>query len=78
MSDAIYRGFRIHYDPPPIPVRDCDWQWVHVDYDGPEDNRYGHAPSFEAAKADIDEWWDDHGATAPASVGAWLRLNGGC
>ena len=55
-----YRDFEISYDPPPIPARNCDWSYSHKDFDGPEDNRYGHAPSLEAAKAAIDDWWDDH------------------
>jgi hypothetical protein len=29
-----YRDWRITYDPPPIPVRNCDWQFWHDDYDG--------------------------------------------
>jgi hypothetical protein len=58
MSET-YRGYRIDYDPPPIPVRCCDWQFAHEDYDGPEDNRCGHAPSLEAAKAEIDIIEDD-------------------
>lgn len=49
------------YEPPPIPALECDWQWVHEDYDGPEDNRCGHAPSLEAAKADIDFWHEENG-----------------
>lgn len=24
----------ITYDPPPIPIRICDWHFVHEDYDG--------------------------------------------
>lgn len=31
------------------------WEYVHKDYDGPEDNRCGHAGSIEEAKTDIDE-----------------------
>lgn len=54
-----YRGFHIEYNPPPIPVRCCDWQWAHEDFDGPEDNRYGHAASLEAAKAEIDDWHEE-------------------
>lgn len=54
-----YRGWHIEYNPPPIPVRTCDWQFWHVDYDGPEDSRCGFAPSLEAAKAEIDEREDD-------------------
>lgn len=30
----VRRGlWRIYFDPPPIPVRDCDWHFVHDDYD---------------------------------------------
>lgn len=64
MSDRIeYRGFVITYDPPPIPVRDYDWQWMSDDYDGAPDStddRAGRSASLEAAKADIDAWHDDH------------------
>lgn len=72
-SEESYRGFRIDYDPPPIPVRDCDWHWTHEDYDGPEDNRYGHAPSLEAAKADIDFWHEENGDAVEAgkAEGNW-------
>ncbi len=59
MGTVAYRGFRIDYYPPPIPIRTCDWQYVHEDYDGTEDNRYGHAPSLEAAKAEIDDWHEE-------------------
>ncbi len=54
-----YRGFLIDYDPPPIPTRAHDWQWCHENYDGPGDNRWGSAPSLEAAKAAIDERIED-------------------
>jgi hypothetical protein len=54
-----YRGYVIVNDPPPIPSRDHDWQFAHEDYDGPEDNRCGTAPSLEAAKAEIDEQIND-------------------
>lgn len=59
MALETYRGWHIHYDPPPIPVRNCDWQFWHEEYDGPGDNRSGHAPSLETAKAEIDEREDD-------------------
>lgn len=57
-----YRDFTIYYDPPPIPVRTCDWHYVHKDYDGApdgNDNRCGHAPSLEDAKAEIDDWYEE-------------------
>ena len=58
MSPIAYRGFWIEYDPPPIPVRTCDWRWWHDSYDGAPDSgdrRCGASPSLEAAQQDIDE-----------------------
>ena len=54
-----YRGYTITYNPPPIPIRTCDWQFVHDSYDGPEDGRCGTAQSLAYAKELIDEWEDD-------------------
>jgi len=34
-------GYDIVYNPPPIPMRNCDWQFCHEDYDGPGDFRCG-------------------------------------
>lgn len=50
---TLYRGYRITYDPPPIPVRTCDWHFVHEDYDE-GDRRHGSAASLNAAKNEID------------------------
>lgn len=59
MTDRlIYRDFVITYDPPPIPLRNCDWHWTHKEIDL-DDNRYGHAGSLADAKADIDAWYDE-------------------
>lgn len=67
MSDLTYRNYRIYYDPPPIPIRDCDWHFVHQDYDGgyydgegvfEGDTRCGHAESIEGCKREID-WLED-------------------
>jgi hypothetical protein len=67
-ADVTYRGWTISYDPPPIPVRDCDWQFVHPNFDasweGEEDGYVsnglcGYAPSLEAARAEIDVLEDD-------------------
>lgn len=58
-----YRNWHIRYDPPPIPSRACDWQFAHNDFDGAPDagdNRCGHAPSLEAAKAEIDAWIEEN------------------
>jgi hypothetical protein len=32
MKDT-YRGWTIHYDPPPIPIRNFDWQAYGPNYD---------------------------------------------
>lgn len=56
-----YRGYIIEpTDPvPPIPCwRQFAWSYAHKDYDGPEDNRCGHAESPEACMAEID-WRED-------------------
>ncbi len=58
-----YRNWHIHYDPPPIPSRASDWHFAHDDFDGApdaNDNRYGHAASLEAAKAEIDAWIEEN------------------
>lgn len=43
----------------------CAFVFTHKDYDGPEDNRHGHAATVEACKREIDciedEWADDAG-----------------
>ena len=49
-----YRGYKITFDPPPIPSRNCDWQFVHRDYDGPEDRRCGCAHTWDACLNEID------------------------
>lgn len=54
----IYKNYRIDFNPPPIPSRACDWQFVHVDYDGPPDPRRGTAASLEDCKQRIDELED--------------------
>ena len=55
---VTYRGYHIRFDPPPIPIREFDWQWHHDDFDGApdgNDNRCGASASIEAAEAAIDE-----------------------
>jgi hypothetical protein len=54
-----YRGYRIYFDPPPIPIRTCDWQYVHNEYDGPEDRRCGSARTEFDCMLEIDEIEDD-------------------
>jgi len=50
-----YRDYHIRYNPKPIPMRNCDWDFVHDEYDGPEDNRCGYAESIDAVLKEIDE-----------------------
>ncbi len=46
---AVLEDWTITHNPKPIPSRLNDWDYVHKDYDGPEDDRCGTAPSREAA-----------------------------
>ncbi len=39
------------YDPPPIPIRDCDWSAAREDYD--LGDCIGHGPTPDAAIADL-------------------------
>ena len=52
---CIYGNYTIAYDPPPIPTRSHDYQFVHEDYDGPEDLRCGSGATVEDCKDLIDE-----------------------
>lgn len=65
-----YRGYTIHYDPPPIPLRSSDWAFVHDDYDGAPihsesddcpDHRCGFGASVEDCKQQIDEQIEETG-----------------
>lgn len=61
--DIVYREFHIGRSSVSY-MAATDWCYAHDDYDGAEDandNRCGYAPSLEAAKSDIDEWWFDQG-----------------
>jgi len=62
--DFEYRNYRIHYDPPPIPIRSFDWHFAHKDYDGPEDGRIGDGPTAEDCMRQIREYeYDKHEET---------------
>lgn len=63
-----YRGYRIYYDPKPVPVRVIGpWSFAHNDYDGgpwetggpPMDNRCGDGKSVSDCKDKIDELEDE-------------------
>ena len=54
----IYRGYSIWFDPKPIPHRDFDFDFAHVDYDGAPDGgdkRSGHGASVSDCQDQIDE-----------------------
>lgn len=58
MNTIRYKEYTIYYDPPPIPLRQFDWQFYHDSYDSAEDandNRCGAAPSVDAAYKAIDQ-----------------------
>lgn len=58
-DDITYREFHISRSSVSY-MAETDWTYSHDDYDGAEDandDRCGFAPSLEAAKCDIDEWW---------------------
>ncbi|MCW2763368.1 MAG: hypothetical protein JWR85_3569 [Marmoricola sp.] len=64
LADGVtgYGPWRIYFDPPPIPVRNCDWQYHHDDFDGAEDsndNRAGSCASFADALNECDAVEDD-------------------
>lgn len=51
----LYRGYRISIDPKPIPDRGFDFDFAHIDYDGPGDKRCGNGASVSDCKDRIDE-----------------------
>lgn len=59
-----YGNWLITFNPPPIPIRTMDWEFVHDAYDGPGSRRTlsGHAGDVEEAVAlikEIEEEWED-------------------
>lgn len=52
-NPIVYKDFEICVGP--AYTRDSQWQFAHVDYDGPEDNRCGLGSSIEDCKEQIDE-----------------------
>lgn len=51
-----YRGYIITHNPKPIPLRAHDYDYVHDEYDGPDDDRCGSEASVEECKAAIDAY----------------------
>lgn len=62
-----YGPWKIRYDPPPIPMRNCDWHWVHDDFDAElvdgtwEGNGMGGScASFADALNECDDYEDEN------------------
>jgi len=55
-QSSLYRSFCI-YDV--YGVRGIAYQYVHTDYDGPEDSRIGHGATMQDCVNAIDDWYDD-------------------
>lgn len=61
--ESHYGPWRIYYEPPPIPTRNCDWHWYHRDFDGApdgRDSRCGSCASFADALNECDAWEDEN------------------
>lgn len=59
---VLYKGYKISYNPKPIPTDQMDWDFVHDDFDGAPDSndrRCGSAASVEACKGEIDDLIED-------------------
>lgn len=69
-ADIKHGDWTISFDPPPIPHRNCDWQFSHRDFDasweGEEDGYVtnglsGYGPSVEDCMAQIADIEEDKG-----------------
>lgn len=74
-----YRGWEIsicHCGASDVMGRSHEYEFVHESYDptpqnpgdGPGDDRFGHAPTVEAAKREIDEYEDDNAAAGAGGI----------
>lgn len=57
-NPLIYRDFEIWLNPYWHTEHDR-WAYLHISFDGDEDNRYGYASSEQNAKDEIDERFYD-------------------
>lgn len=53
--DYTIGPYRIWFDPPPIPTRECDWHYQHQDDEGEPSGRSGHGPSYAYCLGEIIE-----------------------
>lgn len=67
MTADTYRGWTIHYDPPPIPIRDCDWQATGPNYDASyedgcwiDNGEKASAATRELLIVEIDNWFEEN------------------
>lgn len=54
---ATYRDYVI--ERPMFTMGPIQWQWIHKDYDGPEDSRHGTEATFDDCLRAIDERLDE-------------------
>lgn len=54
-----YRGFEIQYNPKPIPLRTCDWDVSHPDYDLGDDRCWTES-SLRRCFESIDDYIEEH------------------
>jgi hypothetical protein len=56
-GDALpYRGYLIYYQRKPVSYMLAkDWDWQHLEYDGPEDRRCGAGRTLKEACLEVDE-----------------------
>lgn len=52
-AETPYRDFIVS-------VAHVGYEWVHKDYDGPEDSRAGHGKNREECYRAIDEWHEEN------------------
>lgn len=57
MAERDYKigPYRIWYDPPPIPTRECDWHYQHEDFEGESPGMSGHGPTYAYCLGEIIE-----------------------
>lgn len=57
MDGELYRGFRIHYEYPPIPARQFDWLAVDDNADGLV---VANGATIEECRADVDRYIEEN------------------
>lgn len=68
MTPDTHRGWRIMFDPPPIPWRGSDWSaggpnydaWTGDDGEWQDNGEKATAATREALIVEIDAWFEEH------------------